>query len=618
MTKQTAQTGTQIIESLTQQEIASFLDALLTEVPTETVTQVLAQLSPDTGQTLEKILYGSQTSKDEEETSSTDLYPSLAKQQETWQRLWDEWQAIVDEAAQEEGTYMVQDEDWEPPYFDTHAYEKDLESVVIKMQPLMVTAAQHRFPPDHSFVDALRYAEETIYNGIPDWIELYENFDMGEIVTQCVLQWEWIKNDDEGAEVADFAERIYNVEGTFNHTTLHENTVLDFFYDELSEKHQRMIFEKINANKDSALWKSELSDSNSAWHYIYMYYVSEFAPEQYLDKLRPTIAQTWKNGLPILEDLLAKHEYAECLVVVDETLKSLLSRKIRDDETWEPTQSLLLPKAEHYTGPDGGYGSEKKLLDYYRQAATGVGNAELANTIYLQQMVFHHFYDWQKMLDAFAQTPVAVTTHDALYQAWRDLLINRTRPAVPYSLYSGQRRGEPVDIWWLDWLFRSIVDYPKDITKGQGYFHRQMEQWLAALPAKGHDKGDDYRFLRLLTRDLNEIDDTEFSPYPQFINGVIEPSQLATKDDKSRQHFLRLMASSTLPASVMAYWRANLVHYVPRPENATHSNYESHASWMSTLKEVTPSDYEMLLAEWHRKHKRRRNLWRDMAAQGLL
>ena len=38
----------------------------------------------------------------------------------------------------------------------------------------------------------------------------------------------------------------------------------------------------------------------------YMRYVERYAPEQYMDHLRPTISQRWENGLPVIESYLQR------------------------------------------------------------------------------------------------------------------------------------------------------------------------------------------------------------------------------------------------------------------------------------------------------------------------
>jgi hypothetical protein len=113
--------GARILVALTEQEISQLLDALFSVLPSETFSQVLAQLQADTQETVQQILTPSQTVG---QTTVTEEQPvSLAKLAKTWSGLWQEWNEIIYEAAQEEGQYIQQEESWEEPYFDNNFYQ---------------------------------------------------------------------------------------------------------------------------------------------------------------------------------------------------------------------------------------------------------------------------------------------------------------------------------------------------------------------------------------------------------------------------------------------------------------------------------------------------------------
>jgi len=64
-------------------------------------------------------------------------------------------------------------------------------------------------------------------------------------------------------------------------------------------------------------------------------------------------------------------------------------------------------------------------------------------------------------------------------------------------------------------------------------------------------------------------------------------------------------------------WKNRLSHIVPDPKVVCKSDYANHAQWMKALYELSRESYDRVLAEWREKHKRRRNLWRDMKSNGL-
>lgn len=278
-TKQNSTLGRNLIEALTLQEIAGLLDALFEPLPPDMQDTVLNQLPPDTRQTVQHILSPPQPPDDAETTPAKPI--STAKLEQGWYNLWDEWDGIVDEAAQEDGEYMIQDEHWEPPYFDPSAFIYDLEQVAARMRPLVRSAVQHNFSPDLGFADALSIAEDEISAGMPEWIHLDEGFYLEENLTFCLLEWEWLKCRDTEGDAFVFAEHIMDCEDSFTHTVLDGNTFLDFFT-QLPETDQEAIFKGLTQHKDTPSWKKRLGNTRSYWHTLYMHYVEQHTPERYM------------------------------------------------------------------------------------------------------------------------------------------------------------------------------------------------------------------------------------------------------------------------------------------------------------------------------------------------
>lgn len=83
--------------------------------------------------------------------------------------MWQEWNEITEEASRR---YIVQEVDWEPPYFDAYTMVEDLEKVAQNMRSLIETAFEHKFIPDDSFAAIFFEMESEISNGIPDWMDI--------------------------------------------------------------------------------------------------------------------------------------------------------------------------------------------------------------------------------------------------------------------------------------------------------------------------------------------------------------------------------------------------------------------------------------------------------------
>jgi hypothetical protein len=598
----TRQIGQQFLATLTQNEIAQLLEALIGTVSTDRLSNVLDQLPPDTRHTVQTILVPPDPSDSPQEQGAPLV--SLAKLEQTWSALWQEWDHIVDEAAQEDGTYIVREHHWEEPYFDSTTFVSDLERVAKQMRSLLRTAFDHEFVPATSFSDATLEADVDIMAAMPEWIYLDDGYQLGEHVTACLLEWEWLMVQEETSDVFLLAQRIREWEEESAYAKLARGTFIEFF-SHLPDEQQQQIFSGLTTNKDTPLWQPVLTNTFSHWHDLYMRYVKQYAPEQYMDNLRPTISQRWENGLPVIASYVQRGDFQESLAVIEQTLASLFHR--RQGTPWTPETSLLFPIAQHYYVRDD-TDPHETLLRYYQQTAQGLGQQQLIDVLEIQLQAFKHCFDWQQMLQVFDKVAVPETVHQALFQSWRDYIVRLT---TPDTWEFGRRQSSP--IWWLHWLFDSMTDP----HKGPAWFQQQLRQWLAQLPAKQGNLGAEFAFLRLLTKDAWESRGGNDTPYPHFFQFVIVPQNLSTQDDASRQEYLRQYAMDDLWDHVMAYWQGNLRHLVPKPERAEKSVYTSHAQWMAALQELAPAAYTTLLKQWQVTHKRRINLWKAMAAQGL-
>lgn len=598
----TLQIGQRLFAALTHNEIAHLLDVLLETLSPDILENVLDQLQPDTRHTVQTLLIPSDTADTTQDIHTPSV--SLAKLEQTWSALWQEWGKIVDEAAQEDGTYIVQERHWEEPYFDSTTFVNDLEHVAQQMRPLLRIAFENEFVPANSFIEAFVAADADIMAAMPEWIYLDDGYYLEEHVTACLLEWEWLQVQEEASDVFLLAQQIREWEKESSYAKLAHGTFLDFF-NQLPDEQQQQVFSGLTTNKDTLLWQQVLTNTSSHWHALYMRYVKQYAPERYIDNLRPTISQRWENGLPVIESYLARNDFQESLQVIEQTLESLFRR--RQGTPWSPETSLLFPMVQSYHVKEA-TDPHATLLKHYQQTAQGLGQMPLVNALEIQLKAFEHFFDWRQMLQVFDQVTVPEAIHQALFQSWRDHIIQQT---TPWTWEFGRRRTD--QIWWLHWLFDSMTDR----HKGPSWFQQRLMQWLAQLPEKQGKLGEDFACLRLLTKDVWELRGSSDNPYPQFFQFVIAPQNLSTRDDVSRQAYVQQYVMDDVWDHVMAYWQWNLHHLVPKPEQAEKSIYTKQAQWMAALQELAPAAYTTLLKQWQVAHKRRINLWKAMTEQGL-
>jgi hypothetical protein len=596
--------GDRLLTALTNTEVSSLLDALLQTLPLDSLEKSIAQLASDTQATIRQILQPYEISgADPKAEFST---RSLAKLSQTWSELWQDWEVIILEASEEDGQYIEQEAHWEAPYFDNYAFADDLDGVAQKMQPLVQTAFEHDFTPDRGFASALLEAEAKISGGLPEWMEIVDGIVLGNYVTQCLLQWEFLTTQTQGQDAFQFVQHIKHLESEFSLMGLDDQALINFLC-ELPEADRQCIFTGLTDAKAKPPWQRELSNAHSPWHLFYREFTNQFAPERYLDHLRTTISQRWTDGLPVIEHLLAEKNYAESLTVIQKTLASLLTSRCRK-ATWQPESSLLITLVGGYYYQEEFFDSEKTLLGYFQQAAQALGKTEQVNALKIQQIAFDSCFDWQTMFQAFAEIPVSQKTHRSLFQSWRDSVIQR---ATPQSSLFGSR--QELQFGWLHWLIDSITD----TKKGAPWFQQHISQWLTHLPGNRDALGESFDLLRLLTKDLYVLKGKEQPSYPTFYKVVIRVAELSAPDDSSRQAYLKEFAPKDLWKQVMAYWKAHLQNFVPDPRSSHKSDYTQHTRWVAALKEIAPKDCETLLAQWKSEHIRRSNLWKAMKEAGL-
>jgi len=598
--------GKRLFEVLTEEEVALLLEALLTTMPLALREQALHQLAKNTRLTVQHTI----TAKVEEVPKPV-RSASMAKLEEIWTQLWQDWSRVVSDGSDENSKYLIQEDDWQPSYFDESGFVSDLEKITTQMWPLVEPAITYHFSPKADFGEALSKAEREVESSLPEWIELGagDGFALEKSLTTCLLKSEWLFAQQRAVHPFDFALKILECEEAFRHTSLNEDAFTAFFA-QLPEADQRVIFDGLDEHRHEEKWKC-LKMAYSPWHMFYIDSMNRYAPERYLDALRETIPQKWQNGLPIIKDFLAKEAYKTSLDVVQETLNSMLSRKSNMNE-WTPQQSLFYGHLSWHSSYN--FDLEKQLLTYYEKAASVLGQTDLANTLAFQLLAFDHFFEWETMFKAFREKPLPNTVHQLLFRSWSQRLIQSAKPSTYWWGHRSYSRSKPVDDWWLLWLFDSIADE----QKGGPWFQQKMSHWLTRFPTDHKRILSHQGFLRLLTEDLNAVNQSVQTQYPKFYNVVIGNRTTPSNDSASRQAYLQAYGSADLLDQVITCWKRKLRLMVPNPKDAKKSDYKENASWMTALQELDALEYKLLLTEWRDVHRRRRNLWRDMRRVGLM
>jgi hypothetical protein len=276
-----------------------------------------------------------------------------------------------------------------------------------------------------------------------------------------------------------------------------------------------------------------------------------------------------------------------------------------EDEVWHPEDSLLPPAGHYYGAVDSD--ATLKLLDQCETIARSGKDPGRLASCQLQRALFTSSLDWLEVLRAFDEfqgNGGARKVSEKLFTAWR----NRT--AEQCACGSGQQQ-RPEDSW-ITWL----LEARRAPDKHKRTFLEHLDVWFECLQKHSALFEKQWRSLALLTRALPAGPECE-ARFPAFHAQVLVPNlSLDAKLEQSLREALAVLGPDLAPVNPMDIWVKHLHTLVP-PPGGSGSYYRESALWMQALSEVNRADYDKLLAEWRVVHRRRRNLWADMAALKL-
>ena len=143
-------------------------------------------------------------------------------------------------------------------------------------------------------------------------------------------------------------------------------------------------------------------------------------------------------------------------------------------------------------------------------------------------------------------------------------------------------------------------------------FLDHLKMWLGGFAARPGFFQENWETLALLTRNLPSAEQLR-ARYPAFHSHVLTgKSALDATLENSLREALTFLAVAPAEIEPMPIWQEHLHLLLPSPDSGG-SHYQSHASMMKALYEVNRISYNRIVAEWKTAHRRRRNLWAEMA-----
>lgn len=587
--------GAHLLQALTDQQLSGLLEAVFGLLDAEGRGLLLSRVDGETAEVLVRLGNG--------EPIEGKTVATPAKYLQEWELAWDRWHQVTAELGIEDGRYVYQEHDWEPPWFDGSSFSERLDEVARDLLPLIERISELGIEDKNLFRDELLLIKEDA-DSYPDWMGESE-CTLGPSTTTCFLKWEWSARatDEDGS--GEFLERIRMTEDELEAIDLDDGAFVEFF-DSLSASSQREALDALRKVRTSALWQERFSSPRSQWHRVLTALLARFDTDSYLEICMDHLDQEWSYGLPVIEHLTKKNYLLRADEILARTFASLLRSESEARSEWIPEETLLVEKlVYHSPSPDA---PVLKLLACAIAIARRRGQGRRAATLELQRVIYKDPCRWNEIARAFGKLLASPHGGSAriLLSRWESFTAKR----------SMRRLAGGEDILgdtWVHWLIEAGIDQ----AKGPEWFQERMKRWLEVL------EGDSTRFsksrsqLIALAGDLASVSSLKKS-HPQFarLTGGEQRYGVA-RCVGARRRWLKRMDAEAIVPGLIACAKSNASQLVPDPSHAYGSRYEEHAQWLRAVKEIDSAACRRIIEGWKVRHKRRRNLWDALKRGGL-
>ncbi|MEA1977672.1 MAG: hypothetical protein U9N80_07195, partial [Chloroflexota bacterium] len=301
-------------------------------------------------------------------------------------------------------------------------------------------------------------------------------------------------------------------------------------------------------------------------------------------------------------DAVNSGNYQEAETLLEKTFSSYLGKK--DNATWYPETSLLLDERRYYH--EDNREDVFSLLELWANVSKKLSNSKRRAASEFQGVIFRAPEDWDAVISNYKKQRNQETEKaiNSLFAHWQNEMARRSIGHFMDDSVSSDT--------WIHWLIEAELD----VTRKRAWFTEKLNAWLTHLKEDRSAFGNLWPRLARLTKDLPGSSKLK-GQYPGFFKIVLPEDSEASLLGKARCKGLQKMNAGHCLSAAMDVWKNHLSHIVPDPKAVYKSNYANHAQWMKALYELSHESYDSVLADWREKHKRRRNLWRDMKSNGL-
>ncbi|MBI3928148.1 MAG: hypothetical protein HY319_21575 [Armatimonadetes bacterium] len=570
MSKKRQKLGMRLLESLSREQLAELLGAMFSALGKKTVERLSQSLEPDLAKTLQNVLA---------RPPAVQVAPQ-GRLAERWRQLAAHCTEAVEWIGDEDGPCIHQNHHWEEPYFDGQQTVTALEKAAEEMLALLNSGL------DPQVGDLSWVVEEIEQNmrGLPEWLgaEYGDPLELGPQCTGLILRMAWYQCKSP----QEWFERIEELdeEGQFVRLD-REGLVLAAAG--LSREDRRTLHQALEARREEG-WEAQ-SLPGSYWFRVLREIRRDFDPEGYLRQCCQSIPREWEKAFPVMEALAARQDWEEADTAATSAWQALSRTDLVPEgglldlqclwRTDQDTVAAFLGRWEEIAGhlPEG----------HCRRAA-----------LQAQRSWVTRGSDWDAMRAVLWTVPDSAA-RDRLIQDW----IRRTVKA--HRCWA----DEPEH--WVGWLLQVWSE-----AQPGSWFPGMIRGWLTTLPGDRQASMAARSPLSLLTLDV--LGERELPErFPKLSAALQTVSQGRSEEHQISRRAWQRTGAESLREDLVRFWREAVCHMVPEPSRIPNACYGEHAVWVAVAMELNPPATRVLLTRWRAEHGRRRNLWKEIQAQGI-
>ena len=588
----------QLIDGLTSEQLAGLLARLLDGVSETERAALCDELDPDVAAVFGRVLKPPPADTTPNETP---LLTSDAKFAEQFQSMLENLEGLLVELGDEDGDYVFQEHDWEPPDFDASRLASDIGRCAKELLPLLERAAELGLEGEGLFLDLCQEISDGI--GLyPDHIYTEEGVELDQVATECTLKWLDLHSGTE----ASFLGRLSAFMDEAGCVGLDGSMIREYLLKRWAADRRRALYDAIQARRSSDdTFRGQVDKPRTLWYDIRYALAGEFDVAGKIRIAEASVAEDWTKGVGLVDAALAVGDSARALGFCRKTVDAYYrSRSFgRQSPDFDPATTPLFS----HRGMRGESPLVSRVLGLWADLSAKDGDVALAELLRIQEALFAAPDDRTAGQRAFAQVHSADAS--ILFGAWKKRTLEQQRGIYLLGTV-------PQGSVWPEWLIDA------GFADRFGAFTEKAVPWLSEkIEAEKKTTRDVFRGHQAfrwppqmsLTADLFAL---EAAPVEYRTLNDMLTQNCRLRDCPARLEWLGKTDVAKLTAAAVGFVRTNMARLIPSPAHMG-GDYKLATGWLAAAREIAPGTARSTLQHWRAEYKRRRNLWRDLRAYGF-